>query len=252
MQAYGDGFAQVYNLRWGGFAERVAPKLLAFYEATEIGRSDRRLLDICCGTGQLARYFLAQGYTLTGLDLSPAMLEHAIENNREFVDQGRARFLEADAADFELGQRFGLALATFDALNHLPDMTALAGCVASVYDVLAAGGWFIFDLNTRAGLRTWGGMSVQDYEDLVVIIRGIVAEHEGRAYTQISGFLRRESGLYARFDETVYNTIFDLDAVADVVRDAGFRTVTFASSDDLTTPLDAPKAQSRVFVVVQK
>ncbi len=252
MQAYGEAFAYIYNMRWTHFASAMAPRIRAFYESTPIAQRSRKLLDLACGTGQLAVYFLEAGYEVIGMDLSPAMLEHARENAAAYVEQGKARFVYGDAADFTLEERFGLVVSTFDALNHLPDDETLAGCFESTYQALLPKGWFIFDLNTRFGLRRWGGINVQDEEDLVLITRGVVAEEEGRAYTQISGFLRQDDGLYKRFGEVAYNTIFDLADVAATLEESGFRSVHFAGPQALDTPLDEPEAHGRVFIIAQK
>lgn len=252
MQAYGEGFARIYNLRWGGFANEVAPRFRDFYAHTVAGQTGGAVLDLCCGTGQLARHFLEHGYRVTGLDLSPAMLHYARQNTCAALATGQARFVHGDAADFTLEERFGLVVSTYDALNHLPDLESLQRCCHSVAAVLLEDGWFIFDLNTRLGLRRWGGVSVQDSEELFLISRGVVLEAEGRAYTQISGFLRQEDGRYERFDETVFNTMFELSAVCDALSAAGFRRAHCARLQALTLPLDNPEREARVFVVAQK
>lgn len=252
MQGYGEDFARIYNMRWTHFAQNLAPRILAFYEAHQPAQAGTHVLDLACGTGQLAALFLDHGYEVVGLDLSPAMLEHARANNQVAVAAGRARFVEGDAADFELDERFGLVVSTFDALNHLPDFDDLEGCFASTAEVLAPGGWFIFDLNTRHGLQRWGGISVQDEEDLVLITRGVVVEEEGRAYTQISGFLRADDGRWDRFQEVAYNTIFALNEVAEALEDYGFAAVSFAAPRDLETPQGAPETHGRVVVLAQK
>jgi SAM-dependent methyltransferase len=263
MQGYNEGFAHIYNMRWTHFAQTVAPQITARYEATPAGKVNRRVLDLACGTGQLARYLLERGYEVVGLDLSPAMLQYARENAQEYVDAGQARFVEGDAADFTpqdvlshgigtLDDRFGLVISTFDALNHLPDWDDLESCFVSTYNVLAGGGHFIFDLNTRHGLQRWGGINIQEEEDLVLITRGVVAEFEGRAYTQISGFLRRDDGLYERFGEVAYNTIFDLTDVAEVLAEIGFSSVIFAAPGDFDQPVENPESYGRVFILAEK
>ena len=106
----------------------------------KLGQTNRRLLDVCCGTGQLAVHFLDRGYRVTGLDLSDEMLTYARQNAASYVESGRARFLAGDAADFALSEQFGLAVSTFDALNHLPDKTRLRACFECVNRTLAPGG----------------------------------------------------------------------------------------------------------------
>ena len=102
MQAYSRSFARVYNLRWSDFSRHVAPRIQEFYESTPLGQDNRHLLDVCCGTGQLAVHFLERGYKVTGLDLSDEMLHYARQNAASYVERGRARFVQGDAADFEL------------------------------------------------------------------------------------------------------------------------------------------------------
>jgi SAM-dependent methyltransferase len=253
MQAYGKGFARVYNLLWTGFAAQVSPLIYDFY-LQQAGAEDRRiLLDVCCGTGQLASYFLQQDFTVTGLDLSEHMLVYAKENNKSYVEKGQAIFIQGDASNFTLEQRFGLVVSTFDALNHLPDEPALNGCFHSVFQVLMEGGWFIFDLNTCEGLRRWNGCVVDDSNPQAVIInRGLYLPQEKRSWTNITGFFLEENGFYARFDEIAYNTIFKMDWVVQALLDNGFRKAYPARLSDLTQPIETPEKEKRAFFVAQK
>jgi SAM-dependent methyltransferase len=249
---YNAGFAQVYNTRWAGFANSVAPRIREFFEQKSICKQTRSLLDICCGTGQLAQHFLEHGYRAVGLDISPAMLEHARKNCQSYIKQGLARFEQGDAADFKVGETFGLAVSTYDALNHLPDIAALGGCFRSTCAALVEDGWFIFDLNTRRGLRQWTGMSVQDMEDLTLITRGVAVDADDRMYTHITGFVRQEDGYYMRVDQTAFNSVFEMQAVDSLLRECGFAGVYCALIDTLGIPLDDPEKENRVFYVAQK
>jgi SAM-dependent methyltransferase len=251
-QSYSAAFAKVYNQAWAWFANHHAPLLRAFYEQTPIGRTDRSVLDVCCGSGQLAAHFLANGYRVTGIDLSEPMLEHARANCRAYVDGGQARFIQADASDFQIDGRCGLAVSTYDALNHLPDLEALAGCFRSAYAAVADGGWFIFDLNTVTGLRRWNMLSVTETDALTLIQRGVFDEPGGRAYALLSGFLRDSDGLYERFEEAAYNTVFDLSAVKARLAAAGWRDAYCAAGQDLLAALPEPEEHGRVFIVSRK
>jgi SAM-dependent methyltransferase len=271
VQAYNRAFARIYNERWIDHARYVAPILRAYYESTEIGAEDRRLLDICCGTGQLAVHFADQGYTVTGLDLSEHMLRYARENAAQYVESGQARFVQGDAADFTLDDRFGLVVSTFDALNHLPDEPSLRACFECVYRVLAPNGMFIFDLNTRAGLKAkWNGVRVQDTEELFLMDTGAYDEDGNKAWIKITGFVRVQKepptsedapalveglgigGLYRRFTQMAYNTIFDLARVYDALLGTGYSHAHLSRLEDLGTPLDDPEAESRVYFVARR
>jgi SAM-dependent methyltransferase len=252
MQAYGSSFAHVYNLRWINFAQQVAPRLRAYYESTPVGRENLRVLDLCCGTGQLALHFLDQGYQVTGLDLSAPMLEYARANNAVYIVAGQARFLLGDAAEFVLDEGFGLVVSTFDALNHLPDFAALRGCFRSVYRVLEAGGVFVFDLNTLHGLKRWTGISVNDTPEMLLITRSLFDEQQQKAFTYISGYMPARDGLYERFEETAYNCAFNLEAVEKSLLETGFRRVHFARDLDLAASVPDPESEMRIFIIAEK
>ncbi|MBX3010878.1 MAG: class I SAM-dependent methyltransferase [Caldilineaceae bacterium] len=250
-QAYGPGFAQVYNRRWTGFAQRIAPFLFDFYTRTPVAHTHQTVLDLCCGTGQIARYFLERGYQVVGLDLSAPMLALAQENTQPYLDSGQVRFVQADATDFSLDEQFGLVLATFDALNHLPDLPALRQCFACVAAVCA--GYFIFDLNTRIGLRRWNNIEVDDRdEDMTIVNHGIYDVSSERAWMKVTGFIRNAAGLYERFEQTAYNTLFAMHEVRAALLETGWQTVYFARFQDLTTPLADPETEARVFVVAHQ
>lgn len=251
MQGYGTIFARVYNLLWAGFAKDVAPKLLDFYARTPLAANELSLLDLCCGTGQLSLYFLEHGYRVVGLDLSEAMLEHAKTNADMFVQAGQAGFVQGDAADFRLDERFGLVVSTFDALNHLPSLDALQRCFECVHAVTLDGGTFVFDLNTRLGLKRWNSLFVQESDDTLIVNRGIY-DGGDKAYTRINGFVREDDGRYSRFEETVFNTVFDMADVRAALEACGWRDVYFARASDLSAALDEPEREGRAFVVATR
>jgi SAM-dependent methyltransferase len=252
MQAYGRAFAHVYNKRWTGFAHRVGPLLLEFYANTTGGEAKQSVLDLCCGTGQLALHFLEQCFHVTGIDLSEHMLQYAGENASAYVETGQAQFVQADAADFSLDRQFGLIVSTFDALNHLESEEALLGCFRSVFAVLLDGGIFVFDLNTRAGLMRWNNIHIDDGEEAMIVTRGFFDGQGSRAYTRVSGFIRAANGQYDRFEETVYNTVFDMAWVRDALLQAGWRDVHVARLEALATPIAEPEKEDRVFFVARK
>ncbi len=252
MQAYSAGFARVYNMRWTRFAQQLAPRVQFYYENTPLGAQDHSLLDVCCGTGQMALYFLDQGYRVTGIDLSEPMLSYASANTSPYVVTGQAHFQQADAANFQVKEPFGLAVSSFDALNHLPDINALRGCFQSVYGALVEGGTFIFDMNTRLGLQRWTSISVEDSEEIMLITRGLFDASQDRAYLSISGFIRVENNRYERFEEIAYNNAYTLAAVGEALKQVGFKQTRFCRQTDFNTPVDDPEAELRIYVVCEK
>jgi SAM-dependent methyltransferase len=180
------------------------------------------------------------------------MLKYARENALPYMAAGQARFLQGDASLYTLDETFGLVVSTFNALNHLPDMASLEGCFQSTLNVLRTGGWFIFDLNTRAGLLNWNRISIDPAEDVFLVNRGIFDGQMGKAWTKITGFVQKKGGAYIRFEETVYNTVFEMEAVKSLLEKLGFQGVYFAKGSDLNTAIIDPESEAKVFFVSHK
>lgn len=253
-QAYTRTFARVYNEHWTAFAQRISREICDFFAGdSQTATAPRTVLDLCCGTGQSASEFLSRGYQVTGIDLSPHMLEYAITNNREAVDAGKARFLVGDASAFQLERQVNFIVSIFDALNHLPDATALGSCFKSVWASLATPGLFVFDLNTPAAfLLRWNGTRLQDTEGLTLFRTSIYASGSARAYTSITGFVQNADGLYERFTQKVYETVFEIEEVLALLSSTGFVDVHMATAADLAEPTSEVDELDRVFFVCRK
>jgi SAM-dependent methyltransferase len=243
----------LYEKRWISFAQGVAPLIRTYYESLPVSAQHRSLLDLACGTGQLMQHFAERGYRGIGIDISPHMLHRARQNLAAHIETGRIALIEGDIAGFSLNEQFGLAVSTFDALNHLPDEDALLGCFRSTHAALIDDGVFIFDLNTRKGLMEgWDGTIIEDSEEMTILIWGIYDDAGGRAYSRTVGFIRGDGGMYERFSGTFFNTAFDMDRVSEMLVDVGFREAHAAQHTDFAAPVENPEALGRAFFVARK
>ena len=247
VQGYNESFSKVYNLRWSGWAVSTAPAIAAYYETIPVSKNNKYILDVCCGTGQLLAFFLERGYTGTGLDSSEHMLAYAKKNAGRHFRENKADFIQADAADFRLKRGYGLAVSTFDALNHVSGRNALRSCFFCVKAALAPGGCFIFDLNTRKGLSMWNGINVEETEELFILTRGIFGEGMKRAYHRTTGFMKTRGSSYERFEQTAYNTVFAMCEVMDDLAQCGFADVRAAGLKELGGSAPDPESLTRVF-----
>ncbi|MGI9645643.1 MAG: methyltransferase domain-containing protein, partial [Ilumatobacteraceae bacterium] len=106
--------------------ERAQP----FWDLTALVETDppiERAVDLGCGAGDLTAQFAAQaGITeMTGVDSSPAMLERAVEHEREGV-----RFESGDIGTWEESAGFDLVFANAS-LHWVPDHPAVLARWAS-------------------------------------------------------------------------------------------------------------------------
>lgn len=89
-----------------------------------------RILDVGCGSGWLCEYLARFGYDVTGIDISPDLIELASERLRNLPfaadhETGTAyRFLVHDIEAAALNERFD-AIVCYDALHHFADEHAV-------------------------------------------------------------------------------------------------------------------------------
>ncbi|MGE5222530.1 MAG: class I SAM-dependent methyltransferase [Omnitrophica WOR_2 bacterium] len=105
------------------------------------------ILDIACGTGATLIPLIQQGYTVTGLDLSSAMLavlERKLAALPEETRQ-RARLVCADMTDFQLGEAYSLAIIPGSGFMHLLSPEDQEQALRTIYNHLIPGGIFSFN-----------------------------------------------------------------------------------------------------------
>ncbi len=107
----------------------------------------KSILDVACGTGAMTLRLASRGYDMVGFDLSPQMIERAIQNSDDYGYE--IEFVVADAAKYKSDTKFDAALSFFDSLNYIIDPYDFRQAIQRVSENLVSGGSFIFDLNTE-------------------------------------------------------------------------------------------------------
>lgn len=124
---------------WNGYLERPAVKSLIPRPLAE-----RSVLDAGCGSGALCEWLLGEGATVTGVDLSPAMVRAAQTRSGH-----AARFEVADLAEplpFDSEVFDGVVSSL--TLHYLEDWSVP---LTSFARVLRPGGWLVFSTDHPAG-----------------------------------------------------------------------------------------------------
>jgi SAM-dependent methyltransferase len=138
------------------------PRLAALYDAFNppgedmgfylrlAGAEPKRILDIGCGTGQLACALAENGHAVTGLDPAAGML--AVARGRLAGD--RVRWVQADARSAVLAERFDLAVMTGHVFQVFLEDTDVQAVLQTVRRHLAPGGRLAFE-NRNPSVREW-------------------------------------------------------------------------------------------------
>ncbi|MFB7470141.1 class I SAM-dependent methyltransferase [Kitasatospora sp. NPDC056184] len=127
-----------------------------------------RVLDLCCGPGVFSVPLARRGHAVTGVDLSPPMLERA----RRLADGAGAEvtFVRADARAYEAPGAFDVVLNMFTSFGYFEDPADNARVLRTMHDSLTPGGTLVLDLAGKELLarRVTPPKVVRRGDDLVV------------------------------------------------------------------------------------
>lgn len=212
-----DRFAWFYNRYWG--PEFCSP-VLAIYNVLLFPHlpPECRILDFCCGTGQISAELSKRGFRVTGLDGSEAMLRFAREN------APNAEFIHGDARVFRQPNHFQCAISAFDSLNHIMELEELTKAFSNVYDSLTEGGIFLFDLNIEDVSELLGSTLDMIEDDHVCIVRGSYNQAKKLKRYEVTMFQLEERG-WQRADLTLLQRYYSTEEVLSALADAGFLRV---------------------------
>ena len=178
-----------------------------------------RILDLCCGTGQLSAKLSGLGYRVTGIDGSSAMLNYARENAPD------VEFMQADARSFTLPRTYHAVISVFDSLNHIMTLHELGDVFSRVHSVLKPGGLFLFDLNMEPGyLHEWQGDFSIIEDDHVCVVQNSYSPSR-RIATFDTTIFRFRDGYWHRTDVMLYQKCHDPARVKSALKKSGFADI---------------------------
>lgn len=214
-----DAFAWAYDRHWGSvFTEAVLPVLDRLVLAELPPRA--AILDLCCGTGQLAGLLGKRGYRVTGLDGSREMVRIARRN------APRAEFVVADARAFRTRRTFDAVVSTYDSLNHVMRPDELMAVFRCVHAAMRPGARFLFDLNMDEGYRTrWRGESAIVEDDHVVAYRSSYSPEARTGRMDFTIFQKAGKGGWKRSDVALVQRCYSEVEVRSALEAAGLDVV---------------------------
>ncbi|MBO8164155.1 MAG: class I SAM-dependent methyltransferase [Brevibacillus sp.] len=217
------------------------------------------IIDLGCGTGNIAIPLAKEGYRVIGVDASADMLAIASEKMRKarvdvtWVEQDIRR-LSLDEAD---------AVISFcDSLSYLLEEGDVQETFRRVYRHLRPGGQFLFDVHSPYKiLHVFGDNTftlLDDDQDINYVWQCVCDPLRLEVEHQLCFFLRQSNGLYRRVEEVHTQRAYHPLMMINWLRQAGFvdivLTADFASqppgehSERLFFAARKPRVDSRVEV----
>ena len=212
-RAYDDMMSHVDYQRWTEYVLR----LFELYRA-----QPRRVLDIGCGTGEIALPLAARGYEMIGIDRAPGMLAEARRKaNRA---QLSVEWIQADMRDFQIDEPCGAALCLYDSINYMLSREELRQAFEQTREALLPGGLFIFDIISEKNIVAHFDRKTfsENRPDYTFIWKNRYSKLEKMCRTELT-FFYRAGDQFERYVETHTQRIFEVKEAKETLKEAGFQ-----------------------------
>jgi len=245
--------AAVYNnAHLSAYSLEIMPRLLemAFLEDW-LGRI---VLELGCGTGEVACWLTESSYRVIAVDNSSAMI--GVGKTYATTQGLDVEWMLTDMRRFKPEMRIDLAVSLGGTLNLLPTLQDLETVIQMVFDSLDAGKFFIFDLDTLRGLIAQGDGTEVLFDDKASTL---ITTHSTVNYETLTRTVHyrittavdpnASGSSWRRVDEVHIQRGFPVSAVVRILTRVGFRVV-----KTLDTKLNSvdPNNVGRIILMVQK
>ncbi|OCT17196.1 methyltransferase type 12 [Paenibacillus pectinilyticus] len=190
------------------------------------------LVDLGCGTGNLSIPLAAEGYQVTGIDLSEDMLAVAEQKQSDHqgpLRGGAIRWIQQDLREWELGEEVDVAISFCDSLNYLLEEEDIVDAFRQTLAGLKPGGLFLFDVHTPEQLFAYADSQpfFLNEDDVAYIWTSELDEERVQIVHDLTIFVK-DSGrgdTFRRIDETHEQRAYSLQWLEQMLLEVGFREV---------------------------
>ena len=208
--------------------------------------SGRSILDVGCGTGELAARLSKEGFQLTGVDLSEEMLEVAMS---KALDEGVAiQYFHQDMRELSDLGLYDMVLIFCDSLNYLDGEEDIKKTFTAVAGHLKKDGLFLFDVHSIHKMETLFNNQVyaDNGDEVSFIWNAWKGEEPHSVHHELTFFMYDEEGdAYLRFDEDHDQRTYPVEDYLKWLDESGFECLEVLG-DFRESPLDTAE---RIFFV---
>ncbi|MBL8237664.1 MAG: class I SAM-dependent methyltransferase [Bryobacterales bacterium] len=220
MSSYREDLAYINDAGFSNFTAGATPGVLALLRRHGVPRG--LVVDLGCGSGRFSSALTSAGYSVLGVDQSPAMIRMAKKN--------------APQARFLTGSLYGVEIPPCDAVTAIGEIVnyqfapkqsraSLTRLFRRVHKALRPGGLFVFDVAEPGRVPPFAPEQYwEEGPDWALRV-----EVDGNAYSRwltrkIVCFRRNSAGLYRRSDELHRLRLFHAEDVQAELASLGFQT----------------------------
>ena len=255
------GFAEVYDelmedVPYAEWCDRIVAVL------KEHGINDGLVLDLGCGSGTMTEMLAEAGYDMTGVDLSPEMLEKA--KLKKESSGNDILYLCQDMRSFELYGTVRAIVCVCDSLNYILEEAELKHVFELVNNYLDPGGLFLFDINTVHKYRdVIGDMTIaENRDDCSFIWENYYDGDSGvNEYDLTLFIIDKESdrgdaeAVYRKHEETHFQRGYEPDHIKHLLKEAGLEFIEAfdgEKTEDVSSKVPVTEESERVFFIARE
>ncbi len=108
-----------------------------------------KILELACGSGRLLLPLARDGYTLTGVDNSPAMLELARQALTDAGTVARCQLVQQDMCQLQLLDKYRLAIVALGSFGHITTRQTQQQALDAIRRHLSIGATFVLDISNE-------------------------------------------------------------------------------------------------------
>lgn len=198
-----------------------------------IKTSSGRILDVGCGTGNIAIPLAKKGLDVTAVDLSEEMLFVAQEKSERAGV--KIQFFQQDMRELEGLGTFDTVISLCDAINYLKNETELLTTFQRVAEHLNENGLFVFDVHSIHKIDTifTGNTFAHNGEEISYIWECFAGEEPHSVEHDLAFFVKDNEDLYERYDEFHQQRTYPLNTYKQALINAGFEILSITGDFSL-------------------
>lgn len=208
------------------------------------------VLDLGCGTGRMTLELARRGYDMTGVDLSPEMLDLARNAACREGLSDKMLWLLQNITEFELYGTVELTVSCLDTINHLTSPKELKQCLSLVHNYLVPDGLFLFDINGKRKFEEIyaDNAYVMEEDGAVCVWQNSYNPSTKLCDFYITLFEEGEDGRYERCDEVETERMYTLRSVKSALAECGFEFIGAYSDFNFT---EATDSSERIYITAR-
>lgn len=228
---------------WADFIEQIIKK------EYKVGTPEL-VLDLGCGTGRMTLELAARGYDMTGVDISPEMLDAARDSAEKKGMADKILWLCQDMTEFELYGTVDVTVSCLDCINHLESKADLEKCLALVHNYLIPDGLFIFDINGKAKFENVysDNSYVMEEDGSVCVWQNYYNRKSGVCDFYITLFEECDDGRYERYDDVQRERVYTIRSIKNSLSKCGFEFIGAYDNFDFDPASDD---SNRIYIVAR-